>query len=299
MASDAELEALAGRTALVLLYHGAWASPPPALVSGLHNVSPALMHEQLRTIGRFFEWVDVDALAAMPDPRGYAAVTFDDGYRSVFDEALPVFEALDIPFTVYLNGAVFEGGVFWRDKIRLVQNMGWVDAFEAFAEGVPRVPGRRFYRYTKDPGANSARVDAELDRFLATRGAAAPLPRYCVDDVDDLPRHELVSYGNHGHHHYVMSSLDSEEQADEINRTARLLERMSGHRLSRWFSVPFGEARDFDAATAAAVEAAGYRGVLLSRGRAHDAPCRLHGASAVERFMPPAEPSAFWPGAVA
>ncbi len=298
MTADAGLEALADRAALVLLYHGAWTTPPTELAGGLHNVPPVVMRSQLAAVGRHFEWVDVDTLAAMSDPRGYAAVTFDDGYRSVFDEALPVFEALDVPITVYLNGAVFEGRVFWRDKVRLVQNRGWVDAFERFADNVPRIPGRRFYRYTKDPGTNSARVDAELDRFLASR-AAAPPPRYCVDDVDDLPRHDLVAYGNHGHHHYVMSSLDAAQQAAEVDRTARLLERLRGGRLSRWFSVPFGDARDFDAATTAVIEAAGYRGVLLSRGRVHDRPRRLHGAGSVERFMPTDSPLAFWPGALA
>ncbi len=297
MEADEDLRRLAETSALVLLYHGAWTSLPSSLARDLHNVPPALIRSQLERIGRYFRWVDIDTLGAMPDPRGHAAVTFDDGYRSVFEEALPVFEALGIPFTVYLNGAFFEGAVFWRDKVRLVQSMGWVEDFESFMEGIDPPASRRFYRYTKDPGIASERVDAELDRYLAHRRVAPGLPRHCVDDIADLPRHELVSYGNHGHHHYVMSSLDRARQAEEVGRTDDLLATLDGRRVSRWFSVPFGDVGDFDRATTDVIAAAGYRGVLLSRSRVHVAGIRIHGVDAIERFMPAPRPDRFWPAA--
>jgi peptidoglycan/xylan/chitin deacetylase (PgdA/CDA1 family) len=82
-----------------------------ALVLCYHAVDPAWPHELS---------VDPDALAAQVGrlvrrgyrgvrfsdiPRGEGrrfAVTFDDGYRSVHDEALPVLEALGVPGTVFL-----------------------------------------------------------------------------------------------------------------------------------------------------------------------------------------------------
>ena len=82
-----------------------------------------------------------------------------------------------------------------------------------------------------------------------------------------------------------------------MNRTAALLAPLGDERLSDWFCIPFGDAADFDAVTARCVVEAGYQGVLLSRGRAHRGPVRVHGARAVERFMPPARVDAFWPGA--
>lgn len=293
--SASALAGIAARGALVPLYHATFTRLPAALAGDVHNVAPAVLRAQLEQLGEHFRFVDVDTLAAMEDPRGHAAVTFDDGYASVFDEALPVFESLGIPCTVYLNGATLEGGVFWRDKVRLLQANGWVEEFEAFMQGIEPVPGRRFYRYTKDPRLDSARVDAELDRFLASRGGADGWPRLCVDNPADLPRHPLLHYGNHGHHHYVMSSLDAARQQEEIARTATIIDALGGARSSRWFSVPFGDAGDFNADTAKAVCRAGYRGVLLSRGRAHRPPVSLHGMPAVERFMPPPRVNGFWP----
>ncbi|KAA3630844.1 MAG: polysaccharide deacetylase family protein [Proteobacteria bacterium] len=285
--ADAAIARLADTGALVLLYHAAFERPPQSMEHGLHNVRPGVIRAQVERLARRFRFVDVDFLANAPDPRGLAAVTFDDGYRCVFDNALPVLEDLGVPVTVYLNGSRFEGEAFWRDKVRFVENRGWVPEFEAFAGGeIRRQEGRRFYRYSKSPRVNSRRIDELLDRFLEHRGVSRDLPRLCVDDIDDLPGGDLVSYGNHGHRHYVLSSLTPEEQENEIARTQALLDRIAPRRTSRLFSVPFGAADDINAATAAALRARGYEVVLMSRNRAHGPPAEVHGIGAVERFMP-------------
>lgn len=293
MADDAELESLAAGGGLVLLYHAAFEAPPAVMASGLHNVRPTVIDAQLRHLSRHFDFVDVDSFAGMSDPRGHAAVTFDDGYRSVFEYALPVFESLGIPFTVYLNGTNFEGGGFWRDKVRFIGNMGWISEFESFMRGIAVPAGQRFYRYTKLPEVNSRTMDAELDRFLEFKGATDRLPRLCVSDRGELPRHPLVSYGNHGHHHYVLSSLDPDDQVAEIERTRDLLETLEGRRISRLFSIPFGEARDVDRAACEALHTAGYHTMLMSRNRIQRCVSEMHGISVVERFMPKDHVNAF------
>lgn len=284
------LRRVARTHALVLLYHAVFESIPAELAKGLHNVRPRVLRDQLAYLGDYFTFVDVDALASMDDPAGHAALTFDDGYRSVFENALPILEDLGVPCTVFLNGSSLEGGVFWRDKIRLVESMGWVKDFEASMTGMRGIEGSRFYRYTKSPENDSRVVDAELDRFLERRNAARLLKRHRVSDLDRLPVHPLLRYGNHGHRHYVMSSLDPDAQYEEVAATRRLLERMRRHRVSELFSIPFGDARDFDAHTVAALRRNGYTKALLSRNRLQSREAsRIHGMDVVERFMPRTE----------
>ncbi len=284
--ADAELECLAAHTGVVLLYHAVFEQVPAPLLKGLHNVRPEVLQSQLECIRRHFKFVDVDEMAALDDPRGYASLTFDDGYRSVFEQALPICEKLDIPLTVFLNGSNFEDHIFWRDKVRLIENMDWVEEFESGMQGILAPEGKRFYRYTKMRGNNSGTVDAELDRFLESKGAASDLRQHCMDSVDALPGHTLLSYGNHGHHHYLMSSLSPAQQEQEIVATNRLLDSLGRRKLSRVFSVPFGEESDFDSSTSMALRRHGYETVLLSRNRLHAGSVTINDINAVDRFMP-------------
>jgi peptidoglycan/xylan/chitin deacetylase (PgdA/CDA1 family) len=53
-----------------------------------------------------------------------AAITFDDGYAGVFEHALPVLVALDLPATVFLvSDAVGQPSGFWWDQPEIVQSI--------------------------------------------------------------------------------------------------------------------------------------------------------------------------------
>jgi peptidoglycan/xylan/chitin deacetylase (PgdA/CDA1 family) len=76
-----------------------------------------------------------------PPPRPAFAVTFDDGYRSVLTDALPVLETLQIPATLFLTTGFLDGRVAppWRstdpnllaeydDQAKFFQPMSWGEA---------------------------------------------------------------------------------------------------------------------------------------------------------------------------
>jgi len=286
---NARLATIAGESGLVLLYHGVWSEPPKALAAGLHNVTPAALGEQLETLKRYFEIVTVDEFASASSRKGLAAVSFDDGYRCVLEEGLPVFEALQVPFTIYVNGSSFAGETFWRDKVRFISDRGLVNEFEEFMTGIETPGKRRFYRYTKDPVNNSLHVVEQLDTFLEQRGLSAEIQaqhRYCFDGPEFLISHPLVAYGNHSQSHYVMASLTPDEQRYEIEETAHLLATNPSIKTSQLFSIPFGEAKDFDEATVQAALDSGYSGVLLSRARVHAQDQKTYGLPAFDRLMP-------------
>ncbi len=283
------LRAISRKGGLILLYHGVWAEPPSALAGGLHNVSPEQLAEQLEVIKQIFTIVTVDEFAQAKNRTGLAAVSFDDGYQCVIDEGLPVFESLEIPFTVYVNGSSFAGQTFWRDKVRFIADRNLTGEFEAQMNDI-RVTGKgRFYRYTKDPVNNSRHVVDELDRFLQQQNLADELRlehQYCFDAPGWLISHPLVTFGNHSQSHYVMASLSETEQREEILGTATLLDSVAGLNRSTLFSIPFGESRDYNAETAVAARDCGYTGMLLSRGRAHTEDLEKFGLPVFDRLMP-------------
>ena len=287
---DRAITSIAAQHGLVLLYHGAFTRAPEDIERGLHNLAPDAIAQQVDYLGRFFEFIGVDEFAALSDPAGFAAVSFDDGYACVFDEARPLLERRKIPFTVFLNGANFQGGRFWRDKVRLLESRGWVEEFEARNRDLERTGGRRFYRYTKSRRNDSRIVTRALDRFLAEKSATNELNQYCVEEIRELPLHPLIRYGNHSQHHYVMSSLDTAGQAEEIGATELLLDELPETNRSRLFSIPFGDIHDFNAGTVRALRHYGYTRALLSRNRLAVRGIRqAHGIDVIERFMPRTE----------
>lgn len=95
---------LAAQSAVILLYHHVAEDTPPST-----SISPADFDAHLRYLKD--NGFNVIALDRMIDslrsggslPEKAVVITFDDGYSSIFDEAFPMLEAYDYPFTVFLS----------------------------------------------------------------------------------------------------------------------------------------------------------------------------------------------------
>jgi peptidoglycan/xylan/chitin deacetylase (PgdA/CDA1 family) len=272
----------------VLLYHATCADPSKISVR-IHNVPPEILHEHLTYLKRHYTFVTADEFAVTRRVRGLAAVTFDDAYTSVFEQALPVFESLDIPFTVFINTVKLEGRIFWRDKVRFIIHNNLLQEWESFSGGKYRIKDISFYRYTKHPKNNSKKIDAELDRFLDGRNISPPNETYCIERKDQILPHPLITYGNHSRNHFVLSSLSPEEQFEEIDSVRRFLDGIDGIQRSNLFSIPFGGLRHISEATEQIIRDLGYHGYLLSQNRLNRTVLTGEPVQVIERLMPKPE----------
>jgi peptidoglycan/xylan/chitin deacetylase (PgdA/CDA1 family) len=270
----------------VLLYHATFSIPPDDLGKDLHNVAPEVFRKHCLWLKKHYSVVSLDELAEAKSRHGLAAISFDDAYRCIFTEAWPILSELELPATVFVNGCTLKGKPFWRDKVRLIINRGWVVEFENFCQGMEKDAGQEFYRYTKNPRNNSRIVDSLLDEFLASRDVKLCEMQYCASGPDELVRDPLITYGNHTENHYVMSSLTRDEQRLEIEQTQKALETIEGINLSSLFSVPFGANPDLNDDTLMVALEAGYTSLVMSRSRLNLSPCKHLGVSFIERFMP-------------
>jgi len=91
-----------GRDVLVLCYHGVSERWPARL-----SVTPARLDEQIRLLlARGYRGATFSEAITAPPARRTFAITFDDAYRSVHAEALPVMSALGVPGTVFVPTAL-------------------------------------------------------------------------------------------------------------------------------------------------------------------------------------------------
>lgn len=88
----------------IIVYHGIGASPPGAGPDEL-LVGPDVFEKQIRYLSRHRRVVPLAALVDGGPGSGSPAIaiTFDDGFRSVLTDALPVLERFGTPATVFVT----------------------------------------------------------------------------------------------------------------------------------------------------------------------------------------------------
>ncbi len=103
-----------GRTGFGLLMYHRVCNEVPGFQPPTWNVVPQIFEKQLRYLLRrgFEPWHLQDIIRCFQNdqiiPRQVFAVTFDDGYRCMMSEALPILRSLGIPATVFLATAFLD-----------------------------------------------------------------------------------------------------------------------------------------------------------------------------------------------
>src|SRR5262249_34232005 len=155
----ARLQYRSYRGAAVLAFHGIRppSSPRGAIPFEQLHVTTTRFEEHCRVLRdlcrplTFDEWECV-AAGGRAVPAGGALVTFDDGYRTVLTEALPILERYRIPAVIFAcTDPIARGRRFWFDTmaarkgeqaVERAKELAWSDWREvAAAHDEPADPG--------------------------------------------------------------------------------------------------------------------------------------------------------------
>lgn len=208
--------------------------------SSRYSTTPARFASQLAYLAARFRILPLDDLLAGGGPtcRASAAITFDDGFRSVLSDALPVLEHHRMPFTVFVNGdAVLHDRNWVTDLVLHGKVGGFVRETLMAAECDPSLTtdaiaiimasGRFGQRWAMRPHLQSAeRVFLNSDELLALHRRGVPIE-------------------DHGWSHTVLSRSDEATLTEEITATRALIQDITG-RLPRHFAIPFGKKEHYD-----------------------------------------------------
>lgn len=255
----------------VVMYHGLLDVPLPVRDwCFLHVDRFAAQMEYLERHFRVMHLEEALDPSRPPAERPVACVTFDDGFASVHDLALPVLERLSVPATVFVvTGLVDKADTVWSARLH-----------QAICETtVPEVhfAGRRFPLGNPKVRAQASAAlqqglkplpkpafDAALQDVLSRLGfgATRPIPIWEPfrmlrrDEIRRMSRSDLVRVGAHTASNQILTRTTKEEARREIETSvadvARLVERPS-----RAFAYPNGTAADFDGDAISALRDAG------------------------------------------
>jgi peptidoglycan/xylan/chitin deacetylase (PgdA/CDA1 family) len=156
-----------------------------------------------------------------------ASICFDDGYRSVLDNALPTLVAERVPHILFLNAAFLDGEGATDAVIarRLGKGMALRDKMN------PRAFPPLWDRIKDETDWRSLFLDRE--------------------SLNSFPT-ELTQFGNHTRRHYWLAGLSWDEQEAEIAGNHEQLKNLTGYQSV--LALPFGTSDCFDVTTLSIID---------------------------------------------
>jgi peptidoglycan/xylan/chitin deacetylase (PgdA/CDA1 family) len=263
-------------TVSILTYHHvADEDPSYPYDPGVSDASPVQFRRQMEILARYGTPIGVDelirALDGAPLPKNPVMVTFDDGYRSCHDVALPILRAVGMRATFFVTtGFINERKLWWWERIAVALNKARKDVvvleYPRPFELDRRAPSAM--RVLTDIVKNTKNLD--VGRFLAelckkldvewSDGIEASHADNLImtwDHVRALSRAGM-DVESHTRWHRVLQTLSDEELHSELAGSKLELETQLG-RPVRAIAYPVGRRIAHLARIRDAVIAAGYR----------------------------------------
>ena len=242
---------------------------------GVADATPTQFRRQMEMLARYGTPIGIDelirAVEGAPLPKNPVMVTFDDGYRSCHDMALPILRAVGMRATFFVaTGYINERKLYWWERI-------------AYCLSQARVPSaiitfpRTVEIHARHPKAQNMLADLikdtpnlDIKRFLDELCAAFGVE--WDDEIEATHTNNLImswdhvralsragmDVESHSRWHRVLQTLDDGLLFDELAGSKRDLEGQLGRQV-RAIAYPVGRRIAHVPRIRAAVQAAGYR----------------------------------------
>ena len=265
---------------VVLCYHHL-AARIGRLDSPSYTTGTDLFVRHMELVRGLFDVVPLDDLVQeRTKGRNRLAITFDDGFMSVFTIARPILRSMGIPYTVFINGAAVVEGRNWVVDLTAHEDDGGYGASLLVAAGLNEgsVPG----------GADTIGAIMAQGRFSeafgrACRSVAPPSGVFMGRKELKQLADEGVVIGDHGWDHYVMGRCTPQVVVEQISKGKALVKELTGT-FPKHFALPFGKKEHFSTRTLELLGEFGYQYVYTTNPNLVSDTAKVHGVRLVPRI---------------
>lgn len=227
---------------LILMYHSVLPAADPRcqlLQPGL-MVTPEHFEKQMKFLSERYQATKLDDLEFVREEASEMsskqfAITFDDGWRDNYEFAMSILTQLKIPATVFLStdfiGSLspfwFVRAKFLIDRLEqktIIEILKQNDLFsnEKTELAYHTADFDRFAEFLKQ--IKPPLTEALLDQLSSAVDDSLPVTRWVIDytEAREMTIHGF-SFGSHGQSHSVLTELELEEVARELNESRRVI----------------------------------------------------------------------------
>ncbi|MEX2205345.1 MAG: polysaccharide deacetylase family protein [Myxococcota bacterium] len=210
------------------------------IILAYHELRARTLRDQLLAVSERYRFVSlsefVGRLAAQRSTAGLAAITFDDGYGPVVEDAARISQEHGWPMTFYLPTRYLDSREpYWYQELRPLLDRA-KDSGAVLAE-----LDASFRRLRSEP-----EVEAELRRLRLRLHGSEERPAWLETSppipwqrVRELSRNDALSFEAHTVNHLALARLDDAAIASEMDACCRRIEEFTGRRVEH-FCYPFG-----------------------------------------------------------
>ncbi len=221
----------------VFCYHDVTHNPSEFSDKYHLNVPPNIFEYQIDFINQKFNVINPDDLLSDRIPSNAALITFDDGFKSYFENAVPILEKYNTPSIIFLNMAPINGEIFWSGLITYLCSKSPEFYQYMINNSQFTLIEKPLYLYCSREIVNSFLKTVgntfkdEVKKFVGDFGTEK--------DLKSVINNNLVYFGNHLYNHYVPLLLSDKELLESFRKNEDELDKYPNYRSL--FAFPFGQ----------------------------------------------------------
>jgi peptidoglycan/xylan/chitin deacetylase (PgdA/CDA1 family) len=205
-----------------------------------------------------------------PPARDTVAITFDDGYRSIYTDVFPIVKRYGVPVTVYITTEPVETGyplfiealihALDKTELKTLDLRSWgMDVYPLWSRLLREKACTAVSDWSKEmPTEERKRL---IEHIFAQLGVDFHSPELRGRMLSWAEIREMaengVSFGAHTVTHPSLARIRKDESAMEISRSRDVIRERLGRTIES-FAYPYGSPKDFNAEVRRIVERAGF-----------------------------------------
>lgn len=245
---------------IVLMYHGICKNDDALADGDVLQVKVSDFEKQVQWLSENFQIVKLSQLSSLlyknNTGKPYCCITFDDGYRSVHDLALPILIKYNAPATVFLvTNYLTESRFFWWDLIRIALKREEKSEEEITTEieKIKYLYSAGFLQFYSENKALPLSTAEENTYAILTK-----------EEVQSMLGHSLIDVGSHTANHEILTTITNNETAISLENSLKVIQNLysnTSHPI--FFCYPNG---DYNHQHVLQVDYLSYKGAVITKG---------------------------------